>query len=297
MSIIEKATEKLEAEGARALTTEHAQQNRPAQELDVSASPQWRQSASVELDLARLKKAGFITPDRLYNPIAEQFRYIKRPILKNMMDAGHRPLDRPNLIMVTSALPGEGKTYTSINLALSIAMELDRRALLVDGDIFTGGTTKQLGITAESGLSDLLAGGNFDFSDLLLRTNVEHFSVLPAGNVYPNATELLASGRMRNATTELADRYADRVVVLDAPPLLATGGAVALSHSIGQILIVVEANKTPRAAVEEALDLLDDSVIAGVTLNKVAEAGPAAYRGYGYRGHYGGYPKSQEPAD
>ncbi len=141
------------------------------------------------IDLARMALGGFITPAAVRSRLADEFRVAKRPLLDNVRGQSVGATDRMNLIMVTSALPGEGKTFTSINLAMSIAMELDSTVLLVDADVARPSILSALGLPPSPGLMDLLTNPSIGFGDVLLRTNVERLSILPAGSPQQHATE------------------------------------------------------------------------------------------------------------
>lgn len=244
---------------------------------------------SVSINLARLKSAGFVTPDAERTEIAEEFRLIKRPLLTNAIGQGADAVPRGNMIMVTSSLPGEGKTFCTINLAVSIAMEMDRTVLLVDADVAKPKLLQYLGVRAEKGLLDVLRGGSLALPDVLLKTNIEKLTILPAGKSYKHATELLASDAMNRLIEDLASRYSDRIVIFDSPPLLATSEASVLAAHMGQIVMVVEADRTPQAAVREALGQIEDSgAVISMLLNKTTGPKGAAggYYGYSY-GKYG----------
>jgi receptor protein-tyrosine kinase len=185
-----------------------------------------------------------------------------------------------NLVMVTSALPGEGKTFTSVNLALSIAMEVDSRVLLVDGDVAHPAIPALLGVPHGPGLLDLLTRDDLDFADALIRTNVEKLSVLPAGTRHRRATELLASEQMASLLRELASRYSDRIVIFDSPPLLATTEARVLATHMGQIVMVVAADSTSHHAVMQALATIDTCEVVLMTLNKAGRTEVGTYYGY-----------------
>ncbi|MCB1906934.1 MAG: XrtA-associated tyrosine autokinase [Rhodocyclaceae bacterium] len=237
----------------------------------------------VEVDLERLTELGMVTPDRPRSPIAEEYRLVKRPLLSNAQGSGAELVDNGNLIMVTSSLPGEGKSFTAINLAISMAMELDYTVLLVDADVSKPSILDVLGVPAAKGLMDVLVGQESDLGNVLLRTNVEKLSILPAGMSQPNATELLASEGMVRLVEEIATRYPDRVVVFDSPPLLVTTEARALATHMGQIVLVVEANRTTFGVVRQALATIEQCPVKMTVLNKAADA----TTGYGYAYGYG----------
>lgn len=235
-------------------------QKEPA--LDPAEAPQGI------INLARLKQAGMITPDLERNQIAEEFRGIKRPILTNAFGRGANPIRNGNLVMVTSSLPGEGKSFCAVNLAISIALERDHTVLLVDADVAKPSIPEYLGIKGERGLMDLLIDDKLQLSDVLIRTNVDKLTILPAGPGHRYATELLASGAMNRLLDELAQRYPERIIIFDSPPLLATSEARVLAGRMGQIILVVESEKTTQEVVQEALKQLEGCDVVGVVLNK-----------------------------
>jgi exopolysaccharide/PEP-CTERM locus tyrosine autokinase len=190
--------------------------------------------------------------------------------------------------MVTSSREGEGKTFVAINLAMSLAAERDKKVLLIDADLSDPSILKRLGIRAERGLIDVLDDASIDLADVLLRTNVEGLSVLPAGHPHPLSTELLASARMEQFMSEIAQRYVDRVIVLDAPPVLATSESAALALHVGQIAFVVEASRTSQSAVKEALGLISICPDIGFVLNKA----PFQFGATRFGSYYKSYDKS-----
>jgi receptor protein-tyrosine kinase len=239
-----------------------------------------REQNRIEIDLERLKARGFVTPDAPKSQIADEFRVIKRPIIHNARRAGASAIRNGNLIMVTSALPGEGKTFTAVNLALSVAMELDTTVLLVDGDVAHPELPRVLGTPGSPGLLELLTSYELDVSDAIVRTNVENLSVLPAGAHHRRATELLASEQMAVVLHELGMRYPDRIVIFDSPPLLPTTEARALASHMGQIVMVVAADSTRQHAVNLALDTIESCEIVLMMLNKADKTDVGTYYGY-----------------
>ncbi|MEA3641367.1 MAG: XrtA-associated tyrosine autokinase [Lamprobacter sp.] len=242
----------------------------------------------VTLDLADLKAQGCVTPDSDRSRSAEEYRIIKRPLLENAFGRTASLVEQGNLIMVTSSIPGEGKTYTAVNLAMSIAMEMDKTVLLIDADVGRPRLHKMLGIQMGPGLVDLMVDSALDVRDVILRTNVPKLRIIPMGKYHPHANELLASGDMQRLMHELASRYEDRVIIFDSPPLLVTSEAVVLSNLVGQIVFVVEAGRSLQHSVKDALGLLDASKPIGLILNKTRQLG-GDYYGYGSYGGYGGY--------
>lgn len=241
-----------------------------------------------EVNITRLKEMGAVTPDSGRSKIAEEYRLIKRPLLANAF--GHGGVERVhngNLIMVTSSLPGEGKTFTAISLAISMATELEHTVLLIDADVSKSSVMRYLGLKAKRGLIDVLQDPNLPLSDVLIKTNIAKLTVLPAGDSISHATELLASSSMKHFVRDIASRYPDRIVIFDSPPLLSTSEASVLATYMGQIVFVVEAENTPQDAITDALAHLSDCEHVGLVLNKFAAGGSAGDYGYGYG--YGGY--------
>jgi len=250
----------------------------PLLQPQVRAAPV---SRSVPIDLAMLHEKGLVTPDRPRSTIAEEFRVIKRPLLRNATDVGPARIDNANLIMVTSAMPGEGKTFSAINLAISMAMELDYTVLLVDADVSRPSIMKTLGLPPGPGLLDLLTNKQMEMSDTLLRTNVDKLSLLPSGTPHPRATELLASDAMTDLIEEMGHRYPDRIIIFDSPPLLLTTESRVLATHMGQIVVVVQAEKTLQSQVRHALTTIESCPIKLMVLNQVHGGDQDAY-GYGY---------------
>ncbi|MGE0383636.1 MAG: AAA family ATPase [Gammaproteobacteria bacterium] len=243
----------------------------------------------LHIDLERLAARGFLVPTGVADRKSEEYQKIKRRILGNMVP-GIMEADAPkNLVMVTSAVPGEGKTYTSANLAMSLAAELDRTVLAVDTDIVKSDLTRLFGAEQHLGLFDYLSDPSVRIEDVMLRTNIPKLTLIPSGRTQHMVTERLASEAMKNLTVELANRYRDRVVLFDCPPVLATTSAVALAPSVGQIIVVVEACKTTLETIKAALGMLENVRITGMILNKSRNQPLTSdYYGYGYGyGYYG----------
>ena len=244
-------------------------------------APTFSNDNFVNIDFARLAAGGFLTPDQPMTRQSEEYQHIKRRVLGNMT-SGALNTNRPsNLILITSSVPGEGKTFTSVNLAISLAMEVDHTILVVDTDIMKRDLSRALGVVDRKGLFDLLASPNLRLEDLLVRTNLRNLVILPVGTKRDGSTELLASMRMRELADEIARRYKDRVVLFDSPPVLATTTASALAPLVGQVVLVAEAGSTKHETIREALLRLDRVTITGVILNKGKQAAAASYDYYG----------------
>jgi exopolysaccharide/PEP-CTERM locus tyrosine autokinase len=256
MSIIEKAMLQL----------------KPGMRNEASAASADRPASRYRtIDLEALQREGIVTPNSAKSRLSEEFRVVKRALLSNAFNRGGGAINNGNLIMVTSALQGEGKTFTAINIAMSIANEFDHTVLLVDTDVAKIRDATFLGMPPGKGLMDLLLDEHLGFHDVLIRTNVPKLNVILAGRQHPHATELLASESMNRLLNEIARRYDDRIVIFDSPPLLATTEASVLAARMGQVVMVIEEGKTPRAAVREALSQIENCKVFGL-LNKCGDA-------------------------
>lgn len=240
----------------------------------------------LQIDARWMRSQNFITPESGRTMIAEDFRRIKR----NLLAGAPKPR-----VMVTSSLPGEGKTFCAINLAVSLAMELDRSVILVDADTVRPSVLQGLGIQdGMRGLMDVLVEGGSLTDDLVRRTNIGRLGIVPSGTHRANATELLASDMMRTLVEDLSDRRRDQIVIFDSPPLLVASESAALASHMSQILMVVAAKQTTEVALREALKRLDGcNCPVSLVLNKsdVSGVGYGSY-GYGYGQAYGA---SNEP--
>ncbi len=291
MSIIEKAANRIDRQqGASTPGSRTAPfiANQKGQAADIGnhgqRRPLARQTAKqVELDLARMHEMGLVTAEGGRSILSEDFRIIKRPLIKRAFSP-RSDTDKPgNLIMITSSLAGEGKTFCSINLAMSIAMEIDHTVLLVDADVARPSVLRTLGLPPQRGLMDVLLDEKLDVADVMLRTNVDTLSILPAGTSNSRATELLASQTMSSLVFEIANRYSDRIIIFDSPPLLLTSEAHVLANHMGQIVVVVESETTTQHAVKESLRQLEGCSNVNLIFNKTREF--AGTESYDY--HYG----------
>ncbi len=237
-------------------------------------------SKRFDLDLARLAAGGFITPDAPRSQLANEFRVIKRPLLSNVKGKSPTPIARPNLIMVTSAMPGEGKSFTALNLAVSVAMELDSTVLLVDGDVAQPSLSRILELPPSKGLIEVLSDSRLTVADVMLRTNIDKLSIMPAGAPHERNTELLASDAMNQLLDEMSSRYPDRIVIFDSPPLLPTTESRVLATHMGQVVVVVEAQKTTQGKVAQALATIEECPVVMTVLNKASRSDVGEYYGY-----------------
>jgi receptor protein-tyrosine kinase len=233
----------------------------------------------VEIDLDSLAAQGYLTPGLANRAMAEEFRVIKMQLLRNMEIAAAKGLRR-NLIAVTSSLPAEGKTFFSMNLAMSLAMEVDYHALLVDADVLRPSVLRRYGLEEDLGLLDLSSRTDLDVSDCLLRTNVPKLSLLPAGTPNAKSPELLSSASVERLMTELADRYPDRIVIFDAPPILVASGARHLATRVGQVVVIVEADRTDSQSVTQAFAALEGCPLVSSVLNRCSTKAASSYGYY-----------------
>ncbi|MCP1677137.1 receptor protein-tyrosine kinase [Natronocella acetinitrilica] len=280
MSVIEKAINRLRESGDgttgrkdKPAETRHPEPPRepePAVEAaSVGAVPApVADREPVRVDYARLRAQGIYPPIDAERAIKDQYRRIKRPLIAGAIGKGTAAIPNGNLIMVTSAQPGEGKTFTSINLALSIAQDPDFSVTLVDGDVSRAHTSKIFGIRDEPGLLDLLADESLSASEVILPTTVDSLTVLPAGRAHSLSEELLSSARMERVVSALADRSTRHIILFDSPPLLVSAEAITLSANVGQILVVVKSAATPRHYVVAAVELLDPNKAVSLVLNQ-----------------------------
>ena len=288
MNLIEEAAKRLrQLEAAGVARSSHAPQD-GAQPRLVPAEPgkrtlDARPAPARTLDLARLQASGLITPALRHSKLLQEFRLIKRPLIKHALGRSATQAPNRNLIMVTSAMPGEGKSFVAVNLAMSLAMEVDCRVLLVDADVLAPSIPEVLRIEPAKGLMDVLTGAGTPLRETLLSTNVERLSLLLAGTPHSNAAEFLASDSMTRLLAELSSRYPDRIVVFDSPPLLATTESRALATHMGQVIVTVEAQRTTQGALESALSTVESCPVVYTLLNKTPESKAGSYHGaYAY---------------
>lgn len=310
MSIVERALKKAQAQAQQPGTQAPAGDSSPAAEEEVAAAaaiPEYTPDGyvvteefrageavhalrSIVLEMPRLKAEGMLAEGDDELRTTDEFRRLKWPILGAALGRGAPRTAENNLVLVTSSIPAEGKTFTSFNLALAIARERDTPVILVDADVPNPRLTSLMGLNTVPGLTDLIGDGRMRVEEVLCRTDLEGLYVLPAGRPDANSPELFASQRMDEVMRSLALMVPDGVVVIDSPPVLATNEAQVLSRYVGQVLMVVRADFTEQRAVEEALALLDRSKPINCVLNAIDRSVMSMYYGDSYPG-YGGYGK------
>jgi protein-tyrosine kinase len=239
-------------------------------------------SRQVNIDRGALRQHGIALPSAGRSRIAEEFRIVKRQIVAKFLDEvdGDPEAARNRVIMVTSAKPGEGKTFAAINLALSIASEQDLKVLLIDLDTRSHAMQDMMGIPAGRGLTDLLSNPDVDFADVVLRTNMPNLAIMPAGHPDNRGPELLSSKRTREMFEEMTQRYSDRFIIFDAPSCLASSDPATLASIVGQVVFVVEADQTQQEEVESALSLVRSCSNISLLLNKVRNSATDQFGSY-----------------
>lgn len=243
-------------------------------------------SSVFSINRKNLAEQGYLCVEQSTAQLSEEYRMIKRPLINNALKAKNKEINRGNLILITSSQPGEGKTYTAINLALSIASERDKKVLLIDADVAKPSVSKVLNIDkSKKGLTDYLDGKEKDFSQIMIKTDVDGLTIVPAGSRHGYSTELLASERMALLAEELHSRYPDRIVIFDSPPLLATTQAEVLAELAGQVVLVVESEGTLQSMVSDSVEKLKGCDIVLVLLNKLTHTMGLTQYGYGQYGH------------
>ncbi len=237
---------------------------------------------TIVLDGEGLTDRGFIYGSSSTHHIQEEFRHIKRKLLNNAFGPAAKTLKHSNLIMVSSSSPNEGKTFISINLALSIALEQEKTVLLVDADVLRPSLHRELQFERKEGLLEYLLNKVQSISEVIYNTNITNLKLIPAGKPHHLTNELLASTKMAALAEELAQRYPDRIVIFDCPPILGVTETPVLSSLVGQAVVVVEESKTKIDDVKKAVSQLDENIAVGFVMNKTVMSKKDGYGYYGY---------------
>jgi exopolysaccharide/PEP-CTERM locus tyrosine autokinase len=235
----------------------------------------------ITLDWDRLAQLGFLIPTEGNTRTVEEYRNLKRPILNNAFGVRGVANGRSNLALITSSIPGEGKSFTAINLALSIANERDKQVLLIDADVALPSIARTLGVRAAPGLIEYLEHDDVEFSDIVLKTNMPGLSLVTAGRQHKYSTELLSSNKMANLARNLTEKFPNTMVIFDSPPLLAATQGEVLARLVGQVILVVEAEKTLQYMIKESVNKLSECEIVLTVLNKSKKHLEAGYYEYG----------------
>jgi exopolysaccharide/PEP-CTERM locus tyrosine autokinase len=246
-----------------------------------------RPTRVVHVDRDALRHAELLPPASQERQLGSEYRQIKRPLIANALGRGVAKIPAGHRIMIASAMPGDGKTFTSLNLAMSFALEKDLSVVLVDADVAKAHLSRTFNVHNELGLMDLLRDETLDVESAILSTDVPGLSILPAGKAIDTANELLASARMEQIADQITVRYPNCIVLFDSPPLLITTEAMTLSAVVGQIVMVVRAGVTPQSAVLDAIELLGEGKSIGLVLNQTDEQVRPGYY-YQYYGHKDG---------
>ena len=290
MSTIEKALAKQKA-GKKA-DQQDAEENSVNNEVESSSAeqevkPQTSSSITskdlrLEINTQSMEERGYLIDSGERKSIKDEFRQIKRKLLNNAFGSAAKTLNNSNLVMVSSSTPNEGKTFVSINLALSIALEQDKTVLLVDADVLRPSVNRELGITTKPGLMEYLLGEKQNINEIIYSTSIEKLKLIPAGAPHHLSNELLASDKMASLAQELADRYPDRIVIFDCPPLIGVTETLVLANLMGQAVVVVEENKTKLADIQKATENLNENLALGLVVNKAIRSHKDMYGYYGY---------------
>jgi protein-tyrosine kinase len=239
----------------------------------------------IAVDFNRLRAAGYLPEQGQERHFADFCHRIKRPLIDRALGAGAAQDSR--LIMLSSALPGDGKTFIALNLALSMARERDVSVLLVDGDLPRAQISHLFGMQNEAGLLTALRDDRVDVESLVHDTDVSGLEILSAGGPPDGAAELIASARMRELAARLSARNPRRLILFDSPPLVVSSEARALVAIPGQVVLVARSAHTPERAVTDALMHIDKHKLRGLVLNDALVGDQHGY--YGYPG-YGSTP-------
>jgi protein-tyrosine kinase len=285
MSLVEQAISRLKNQNDPKAKSAPA---RPKAPTPINRETSATAANRLNIDLQNLRAKGYLPEVEQDRSFAEHYRRIKRPLIEKAV-AG-TAMGESRVIMVASAVPGDGKTFTSINLALSMALERDMSVLLVDSDVAKQHITGIFGLSRQPGLLDALQDDSVDPESLVIPTNIRGLSLLPAGSRAEGTAELLSSNRMRSIAENLCAVNTGRILLLDSPPLLITNEGRALLKIAGQVILVVRASSTPRQAVQAAIRLIDPRQAGGLILNDVTSASSDEYYGYGKYGTYGQAP-------
>ncbi len=283
MSLVEKALKRLTESRGR---TEPVARPvvPPASAAPVTPKVGTTHRPRRDLDFPALRASGLLPPDQERKTFSQVYRGIKRPILNRMAQRTESALDaaRANVLMVASAAPGDGKTFTAVNLALSFAMERDRHVVLIDGDVVKRELSQRLGFGNDPGLLELLDDATLAVNSYVLQTDLPNLSVLPAGTPSQQATELLSSARMQSLVNQLCVDP-DVMVIFDSPPLLLTTESRAIAEIAGQALLVVREGSTTQDMLSRALPLLQACPSVSLILNQSISSSHT----YGYGYEYG----------
>jgi exopolysaccharide/PEP-CTERM locus tyrosine autokinase len=245
-----------------------------------SPEPDTTDLPEVKLKLRGIGGQIYRNPRKGHSHISESMRRVKRPLLANEYGQGVDIVPNGRRIMVTSAIPGEGKTFTAMHLALSIASEKESSVILVDGDIVKPTVSSSLGLKAQPGLTDWYESGERSAREFVVNTDFPGLRLISAGSKTVPSCELLASRATERFFAQLAKAFPNDVIVVDSPPLLVASEAKVLASQMGQVLFVVGAGISSEQQVKESIELLDPDQALSLVLNQSTQA--SAFKSYGY---------------
>jgi protein-tyrosine kinase len=291
LSLIENSLERLRRAAGSSKPSGNAAVREPLAVLREPAATAEARCAHrrTSIDLTRLRAQGYLPDAAQERRFADWCHRVKRPIIERALaEAGS---DDARLVLLTSALPGDGKSFITLNLALSMARERDISVLLVDGDLPCAQISRVLGLSHEPGLLNALRDERLDVESLVFDTEIPRLELLAAGSPPEGASELVASLRMREISARLLSRDPRRLILFDSPPVLVSSEARALMAIPGQILLVARSSRTPQRAVVDAVSQIDKQRLRGLVLNDALVGSTHGYYGYGYD-----YPSPSDPA-
>lgn len=269
----------IENESISALAVSGRASGHPAGGRPEPVSPVYFATKQINLDPEWLRKHRVIT-STTKDTVAEAYKILRTQVLQRLRINGWKTLG------VTATRPGNGKTLTALNLAVSLALESNQTVLLADLDLRRPTLAGYLTEEPLLGISDYLTGDH-DLADLLINPGIERLVILPGHDALANSSEHLSSPRMIQLVEELKTRYPDRIVLFDLPPLFVGDDLMAFSPHLDALMLVVEEANTTKDELRMAYELLEGRNIIGTVLNKsVYNVGPPGYGGYG---SYGGY--------
>jgi protein-tyrosine kinase len=290
--VIEQAVARVSVQQKSDLAGDTQRQFPRRERLILTDQPRTRRAANRQplkpganyftLPYKELEAEGMVEPAGTRNQLSEEYRAIKRPILSAIDNAQPNGLQHGNIVMVTSSVSGEGKTFSAINLAISIAMERDRTVLLVDGDVTNPSAGQRLGFRrTQPGLTDVLLDNFVNVNDVIYQSDIPNLRFMPAGSAAQHVTELLSSRDMQFMIESLSETYKDQVIIFDTAPMLMTSEASVVADLAGQIVFVVGAETTTHGMVSDSLKMIKDHSRVGFVLNKTQKKQSNIY-GYGY---------------
>ena len=237
-------------------------------------SPEYHDSQKAEIDFqtAEAHRCLCLLSD---NDALEYYKVLRAQIQQRAV------ANSWNTIMVTSPHPGEGKTLTTINLALTMSREFSQTVLLVDADLKYQDVHKYLGYAHPFGLADYL-DGDMPLSEVIVWPGVEKLTIISGGKTVHGSTEMLTSPRMKSLMREMKTRYEGRYVLFDVPPVLNSSDAISFAHLVDAILLIVEEGRTTMADVQRAISLLPEEKMLGIAMNRHRFDARGRREGYGF---------------